>query len=56
MRGSDLTGVTSRHEAEWIGRYIRQEIEKDGARHKKKFKGSDDDLKALIAWLETQTK
>jgi len=54
MKGTDLTGVTSRHEAEWIGKFIRQEIELDGVKHKKAYKGTDEDLAALIEWLDTQ--
>lgn len=54
MKGPDLAGVTSRHESEWLGKFLRREVQLNGADHKKEFKGSDEDLKALITWLDGQ--
>lgn len=54
MQGPDLAGISSRHEADWIAKFLRREVQLDGADHKKEFKGTDEELKALIAWLETQ--
>ena len=54
MAGPDLTGVTDRHEAEVIVDYLRGDAELNGAEHKKKFTGSDEELGALIEWLRSQ--
>ena len=54
MLGPDLAGVGSRHDAEWIHKYLLKEIEGDNGPHKKVFGGSDDDLSLLIDWLMEQ--
>ena len=54
IKGPDLAGVTSRQERDWIAKFIRKQTEKDGSSHKKEFKGSDEELAALLDWLETQ--
>lgn len=54
MAGPDLKGVASRHEAAWIGSYLQKECELNGAQHKNKFKGTDEELKTLIDWLLEQ--
>ncbi len=54
MLGPDLTGVLDRHDAEWIAKYVRQESDVDGEKHKKKYSGSEEDLKAIMWWLGDQ--
>jgi cytochrome c5 len=54
MQGPDLGGVGSRHEADWIVQYVKKEAQKEDKDHKGTFKGSDDDLKAMITWLDGQ--
>lgn len=54
MQGKDLTDVGTRHEREWIGKFVRGEETLDGAKHKRPFKGSDEELKALLDWLMAQ--
>ena len=54
LLGPDLTGVTQRYEPDWLVQYIKKEIDLEGKRHKKTFKGTDDELAAVIAWLNTQ--
>jgi len=56
MKGPDLTGITSRQETDWIAKFVRKKVQKDGKDHQKGFKGSDDDLEALISWLGQQTQ
>jgi mono/diheme cytochrome c family protein len=53
LKGPDLGGVTERHERPWIEQYVRKQIEFNGAAHKKEFKGTDEELAALIDWLAT---
>lgn len=54
LKGPDLTGVGDRHDAEWIAKYLKKEVDKDGKSHTKPFKGSDEELKALVDWLLEQ--
>ena len=54
MKGPDL--VDSKREAAWIERYLKREIEQEGEKHKKEFKGSDEELKALIDWVRAQKR
>ena len=48
----DLSGVGLKHNAAWITKYLKKQETLDGEKHLKKFKGSDEDLGTLAAWLE----
>ena len=50
---TDLAEVGSRREEAWLFAYLRKEIEKDGKKHKMKFKGDDEQMKLMVAWLLT---
>lgn len=50
MQGPDLGGKLGM-EAAKIGEFVRQKIEVDGNKHKKEFKGSDEELQAILDWL-----
>ncbi len=50
MKGSDLGGKIEVEFAE-IASYVRKEGELDGNQHKKGFKGTDEELQAIIDWL-----
>lgn len=50
MKGPDLGGKLGM-EASKIGEFLRQQTEIDGNKHKKAFKGSDEELQAIIDWL-----
>lgn len=53
MAGPDLPeAITGREEA-WIRDFLHKEAELEGSKHPKAFKGSDEELSALIAWLES---
>lgn len=47
--GGDLS--VAKHDAIWIARWLRKEIELDGSKHMKKFPGTEADLKKLSEWL-----
>ena len=47
----DLSKVGTKHDAATIERFVTKQAELNGKKHKKKFQGSDDDLKKLAAWL-----
>jgi len=54
MAGGDLIDLGEKYEAEWISKYIKKEADKEGKSHKKEFKGSDEELQALVDWLLEQ--
>ena len=50
----DLSNVGNRVEsAEWIVKWIKREIERDGKKHRGKFKGTDEELNTIAQWLMT---
>ncbi len=57
MMGPDLVNL-AKHEtlgdAAVLGKYIKQEAKLDGEEHKKGFKGTDEELQALVDWLLEQ--
>ena len=53
MKGPDLPTASDR-DAEWIMKYVRKEVQLHEKNHKKQAKASDEELAALIAWLEKQ--
>ncbi len=55
MKGPDLS-TTGPHDPAALAKYLRQEETMDGKKHKKAFKGTDEDLQALIAWLNEQAE
>lgn len=54
LLGPDLGGVTANLEAEWISQFVRKQVQKDEQDHKKEYKGTDEDLTAMIQWLGEQ--
>lgn len=54
LRGPDLVDVGQRHDRDWIGGYLRRKTKLNGKTHKLNFKGSDEELSALIDWLLEQ--
>lgn len=53
LRGPDLSTVGSRHSAGELAAYLARETTIGGEKHKKEFKGSDEELQALARWLAT---
>ncbi|MEE8526377.1 MAG: c-type cytochrome [Thermoanaerobaculia bacterium] len=51
MKGLDLSGYQSDKDLAEIAAYVRKETDIDGASHKKAFKGTDEELQAIIDWL-----
>lgn len=49
--GPDLSKVGATLDAATIEKFITKQAELNGKKHKKKYQGSDDDLKKLVAWL-----
>jgi len=51
MKGPDLPNEP--READWMASFLKREIQLNGADHKKEYKGSDEELQAITAWLTT---
>ena len=52
MKGSDLGGETE-HDFEQIAAFLRKESDLGDVTHKKEFKGTDEELQAILDWLGT---
>jgi mono/diheme cytochrome c family protein len=53
LKGPDLSSSEPR-EAEWTAGFLRQEILDGDKKHKRPFKGTDEQLQTLIDWLQAQ--
>ncbi len=53
VEAPDLSNVGTKHDGKWISQYLRKKIAKDGKKHKKRFKGSQEERKILSIWLES---
>ena len=56
MKGPDLTGVAPKLDAGLLNNYLRKKAEINGKKHGKEFTGTDEEIGALIAWLQKQEK
>lgn len=54
MKGPDLAGVGKRHDAEWTKKFLTKTEMLNGKKHLKEFKGTPEELDALVAWLGKQ--
>jgi|SRR5687768_884782 mono/diheme cytochrome c family protein len=55
MKGPDLVGESKR-DAKLLNGYLRKTADINGKKHIKQFTGSDEEIGALIAWLQKQEK
>ena len=55
MKGPDLVGL-AKTDAKTLNGYLRKTADIKGKKHVKQFTGSDEELGALIAWLQKQEK
>ncbi|MBZ0111432.1 MAG: cytochrome c, partial [Thermoanaerobaculia bacterium] len=54
MMGRDMTGIGEDYDREFAKAYIlREAAMEDGTKHKKPFKGTDEELEAILDWLAT---
>jgi hypothetical protein len=56
MKGPDLTTVAQLLDPAWTADYIKKKVDKNGKKHTKEFKGTDEELATLITWLKAQAK
>jgi mono/diheme cytochrome c family protein len=55
VKAPDLTGLAASLDAGWLAKYLRkQEKTKAGKTHLKAFTGSDEEMGALVSWLQAQ--
>ena len=54
MAGPDLVNVKT--DAGTMTKYLRKQADLNGMKHVKAFTGSDEELGALIAWIQAQKK
>jgi cytochrome c553 len=48
---TDLSKAGTERTVEWMQQYLRKEVDLEGVRHPLKYRGSDEDLRTLAAWL-----
>ncbi len=53
-RATDLTGVGPRLGAQFLLKFLKRGVKKKGELHSKLFKGTDEELQALVDWLLEQ--
>ena len=56
IKGPDLTGTAAKRDASLLSSYLRRNADINAKKHVKPFTGSDEELGALIAWLQKQGK
>ena len=49
----DLSGIGTEHDAAWFTKWLLKKELKDGKTHKKKFRGTETELKTLTEWIAT---
>lgn len=56
MKGPDIAANTSKLDATALTKFLRKQGDLNGKKHTKAFTGSDEELGALIAWMQKQKK
>jgi cytochrome c2 len=54
MAGPDLTGKAAGYDEGWVEKYLMKQAQLNDKDHKKEFKGTEEELGQLTAWLGTQ--
>jgi mono/diheme cytochrome c family protein len=54
IKAPDLTGTAVKRDATALSNYLRQKDQINNKKHVKAFTGTDEELGALIAWLQKQ--
>jgi mono/diheme cytochrome c family protein len=56
VAGPDLTNLAAKQDAATLTKFLKKTAEIDGKKHGKTFTGSEDELAAVISWLQQQKK
>ena len=54
MKGPDLKGKVAEVGVDWARKFIKKEVDKNGKKHSKEYKGKAEDLDKILTWLESQ--
>ncbi len=54
MKGVDLSNASALIESkDWAKSFLKREVKKDDKNHQREFKGTDEELDAIVSWLMT---
>jgi mono/diheme cytochrome c family protein len=56
VKAPDLAGTAAKHDATLLASFLRKKADVNGKKHIKPFTGTDEEMGALIAWLQQQKK
>jgi mono/diheme cytochrome c family protein len=56
VAGPDLTNTAAKEDAATLSKFLKKEAEINGKKHGKTFTGSEEELAAVISWLQQQKK
>ena len=54
MTAPDLTNLAASQDAATLTKYLHKQVEINGKKHGKAFTGTEEDLAAVISWLQQQ--
>jgi mono/diheme cytochrome c family protein len=56
MAGPDLTNLAAKQDAATLTKFLHKQADINGKKHGKAFTGSDEEMGALVSWLQQQKK
>jgi mono/diheme cytochrome c family protein len=56
VAGPDLTNTAAKEDAATLSKFLKKEAELNGKKHGKTFTGSEEEMAAVISWLQQQKK
>jgi hypothetical protein len=57
MKGSELSDTGNLvSSGDWLKKFLTQEELKEGDKHQRKWRGTDEELDAIVTWLMTLKK
>jgi mono/diheme cytochrome c family protein len=56
IKAPDLAGLASKEDPVFMAKFLKKAADKNGKKHIKPFTGTDEQLAAVVAWLQKQTE
>jgi len=56
IKAPDLAGLASKEDPAFLTKFLKKAADKNGKKHIKPFTGTDEELAAVVAWLQKQTE
>ena len=56
IKAPDLAGLASKEDPAFLTKFLKKEADKNGKKHLKNFTGTDEELAAVVAWLQKQAE